>query len=477
MLPEEDSTLATNEEAKSNAPTGVQTIARWALGIDSADVPKDCIAQAKLLLLDSIGCAIAGSDESVCRNIISVCEEIGGNGPCTVIGRSRKVDLPHAVLANGSLVRVLDLSDYVVGQGKNGPEIGGHPSDNIAVALAAGEARRRSGRDILAAIAVGYELYGRFKGLMDRKAPWDGVSLSGFVAPVMAGRLMGLDADRLAHALALAGARCATPAIVRRGGISAAKSISNAMVAQSAIEATLLAERGVTGPLAVLEHERGIRCVFPNGDLQSVMSAPFPAQSYIMRSNVKAYPCLATGQAAVAAALKLHGALAGRLDGICRIEVMMADYPFVRDQQEDPGRIRPQSRESADHSFQFLVAVALSDGTFSTAQFDNERWLDQKIVALMGKMTMATDPTLNTRAPGTYPCVVRVRDADDREHMAEMLFPPGYSQGGIAEAEVIDKFNSIAGMVGKPQRERIIAAALDFDRASNTDALTDTLSG
>jgi 2-methylcitrate dehydratase len=370
---------------------------------------------------------------------------------------------------------VLDLSDYVVGSGKHGPEIGGHPSDNIPVALAAGEARRRSGLDVLAAIAVGYELYGRFKGLMDRSGPWDGVSLSGFVAPAIAGRLMGLDAGRLAHALALGGARCATPAIVRRGGISAAKSISNALVAQSAVEATLLAERGVTGPLAILEHPRGLRSVFPNGDIEATMTAAFPSHSYIMRSNVKAYPCLATGQAAVAAALELHGAVAAKLDGLRRIDVVMADYPFVRDQQADPGRVHPQSREAADHSFQFLVAVALADGTFGPAQFENERWLDPRLVALMGKIVTSTDAALNRRAPGTYPCAVRVVDGDGREHAAEVLFPPGYSHGGIAESDVVAKFDAIAATLDRARRERIVSAVLEFDRAPDTDALTAAL--
>ncbi|MGE5537977.1 MAG: MmgE/PrpD family protein [Gemmatimonas sp.] len=469
--------MAKPEEHTSDSPSTVQTIAHWALGIRSSDLPAPCIAQAKLLLLDSIGCAIAGAEESVCQGIIAVCEDIGGRGPCTVIGRSRAVDMPHAILANGALVRVLDLSDYVVGSGRNGPEIGGHPSDNIPVALAAGEARRRSGLDILGAIAVGYELYGRFKGLMDRKGPWDGVSLSGFVAPVIAGRLMGLDQDQLAHALALSGARCATPAVVRRGGISAAKSIANAMVAQSAVEATLLAERGVTGPLAILDHERGVRSVFPNGDLQATFAAPFPTDSYIMRSNVKAYPCLATGQAAVAAALKLHGALAGRLDEIRRIEVVMAEYPFIGEQQEDPGRIHPQSRESADHSFHFLVAVALADGAFGTAQFEGARWRDPAIVALMERITMRRDATLNTRAPGTYPCAVRAVDAAGQEHVAEVLFPPGYSRDGISEADVVAKFHSVAEELHRGRRERIVEAVLGLDRATNVDALGAALRG
>lgn len=462
------------ENTRHAGESGVQTLARWTLAIDGSDVPSACIDQAKLLLLDSIGCAIAGREEAVCRSIVAVCEDVGG-GPCTIIGGSRMVDIAHAVLANGALVRVLDLSDYVIGEGKHGPEIGGHPSDNIAVALAAGEARRRSGRDILAAIVIGYEVYGRLKGLMDRSGPWDGVSLSAFVAPVIVGRLMGLDADRLAHALALSGIRAAAPALVRRGGISAAKSIANALVAQAAVEATLLAERGVTGPLAVLEHERGLRSVFPNGDIMETLSAPFPERSYIMRSNVKVYPCLATGQAAVAAALGLHKTLGGDVDNLREIDIVMADYPFVRDQQDDPGRIQPLSREAADHSFQYLVAVALMDGAFGAVQFDGERWSDPRTVALMAKIRTSVDPTLNVRAPNTYPCVVRVREEKGREHVSEVLSPPGTSRGGIVEKDVVDKFHSVAAALDRTKREDIVSAALGLDRAANTDSLVSAL--
>jgi 2-methylcitrate dehydratase len=465
-----------HKKSDADQPSAAQNLAQWALAIRSTDIPEACISQAKLLLLDSIGCAIAAGDEAVCKNIFAVCEDVGGHGPCTIIGRSRTVDIPHAILANGTLTRMLDLNDYVVVVGKNGPQIGGHPSDNIPVALAAGEARDRSGRDILAAIVIGYEVFGRLKDLMDRKGPWDGVSISGFVAPVMAARLMGMDAQRLAHALALSGARAATPALVRHGGISAAKSIANAMVAQSAVEATLLAERGITGPLAILEHQRGMRSVFPMGNLET-LTAEFPAQAYIMQSNVKAYPCVATGQSAVAAALKFHCVLKGKTDALTRIEVAMIDHPFIRDQQEDPKRVHPQSREAADHSFQFLVAVALTDGAMGPAQFEGERWRDPKITALMDKIVMTGDPALGDRAPGTYPSVLRVQDATGKEHLVEQLFPPGYSQGGISENDVVEKFHSVAAKIDRSKRDQIIAAALAFDRATNPQALISALRG
>jgi 2-methylcitrate dehydratase len=452
-------------------------LADWALAIRSDDVAAAALNQAKLLLLDSTGCAIAGRQEDVCKGVLAVCAEVGGKGPCTIIGQPGGIDMAHAVLANGTLLRVLDLNDYVVVQGKHGPQIGGHPSDNIPVALAVGEARSRSGRDVLASIVVGYEALGRLKRLMDRKAAWDGVTISGFVVPVMAGRLMGLDPERLAHALALSGARAATPGIVRHGGISAAKSLANALVAESSVEATLLAEQGLTGPLAILEHERGLRTVFADGDIADTMEPGLPATPYIMLSNVKAYPCVATAQSAAAAALDIHRLLKGHIDDVERIEVAMIDTPLIHEQQTDPKRSHPRSRESADHSFQYVVAVALTDGAFGPAQFEGERWRDPAIAALMDRIEMTRDAALNVHATGTYPCAITVRERNGKEHKAERLFPPGYSRGGLAEADVVDKFNAVAAALPADQRERIIAAALSLDRAASLESLTAALRG
>lgn len=194
-----------------------------------------------------------------------------------------------------------------------------------------------------------------------------------------------------------------------------------------------------------------------------------------MRSNVKVYPCLATGQAAVAAALGLHKTLGGDVDNLREIDIVMADYPFVRDQQDDPGRIQPLSREAADHSFQYLVAVALMDGAFGAVQFDGERWSDPRTVALMAKIRTSVDPTLNVRAPNTYPCVVRVREEKGREHVSEVLSPPGTSRGGIVEKDVVDKFHSVAAALDRTKREDIVSAALGLDRAANTDSLVSAL--
>ena len=87
----------------------------------------------------------------------------------------------------------------------------------------------------------------------------------------------------------------------------------------------------------------------------------------------------------------------------------------------------------------------------------------------MKNFVMKNDPELNRRAPGTFPCVMRVEDSEGKEHIVEQLFP-GYSRGGIAEADVLDKFNSVAETLPRDQRDSIASTALKLDGASSTES-------
>ena len=256
--------------ALGGGPGIVEQLAGWMLAVRTEDLTPAIRDQAKLLLLDTIGCGFAALDEPSACALLAVVEGSGGASQCTVIGRTDRTSAANATLANGALVRILDFNDYV---NARAGDLGGHPSDNIPVALAAGELRRASGREVIAAIVLGYEIFARCKDLMERDSAWDGVTVSGLVAPAMAGRLMGLDRRRLAHAIALSVPRAATSTAVRFGDISAAKSIANALVAQNGVQAALLAEHGITGPLDLFENPRGMRAVFSKGDSAAELTA------------------------------------------------------------------------------------------------------------------------------------------------------------------------------------------------------------
>jgi 2-methylcitrate dehydratase len=461
----------------SSGPGTIEELARWVLAVRADQIPQAAVAKGKLLLLDTIGCGYAALAEESARAVLATLADLGGAPHCSVIGATARTSAPNAVLVNGALVRILDLNDYV--NNRKG-EIGGHPSDNIPVALAAGEMCGSPGRDLIAAIVIGYELFGRAKDMMERDSGWDGVSISGLVAPAIAGRLMGLDAPRLAHALALGGARAPTPLAVRHGAISAAKSFANALVAQNGMQAALLARHGVTGPLDLMESPYGLRPVFSNTAALAALTSPFPADSTIMRANIKVYPCLATGQAIAAAALALNRQVKSRLDGdlgrLKHIRVAMADMPFLRRQKDDPGRIDPGSREAADHSFNFLAAVALLDGEFGLAQFDNERWNDPQVRAVMARLEIAVDGQLNARSPGSFPCRIEARCDDGSALTVDIPDPPGFSRHGLDADAVIAKFESVtAAHLDSPSRTRIIEAVMALDRSPSCADLTQAL--
>jgi 2-methylcitrate dehydratase len=470
------SQIMTKHVATAGAGT-IEELARWVLALPTDEIPEAAATQGKLLVLDTIGCGYAALNEESARAVLATLADLGGTPQCSVIGAASKTSAPNAVLANGALIRILDLNDYV--NNRKG-EIGGHPSDNIPVALAAGEMCGSAGRDLIAAIVIGYEIFGRAKELMARDSGWDGVTLSGLVAPAIAGRLMGLDPVRLAHALALSGARAATPLAVRHGAISAAKSFANALVAQNGMQAALLARNGVTGPLDLMDSPDGLRPLFSKGDAKVALTAPLTHDSYIMRANIKAYPCLATGQAIVAAGLALHREVKRRLGGdlnrLEHIRVTMADMPFLRRQKDDPGRIDPGSREAADHSFNFLAAVALLDGEFGLAQFDNARWNDPKVRAVMARLEIAVDAELNARAPGSFPCLMVAHCDDGSTLTADIPDPPGFSRHGLDAGAVTGKFNAVtAAHLDQPSRNRIIEAVMELDRSPSCAALMQAL--
>ena len=465
------------KHAPASGPGMIEQLAGWVLAQHAQDIPEAAVRQAKLLVLDTIGCGYAALDEGSARAVLATLADLGGAPQCSVIGAATKTSAPNAVLVNGALIRILDLNDYV--NNRKG-EIGGHPSDNIPVALAAGEMCGSPGRDLIAAIVLGYEIFGRAKDLIARDSGWDGVTISGLVAPAIAGRLMGLDQRRLAHALALGGARAPTPLAVRHGAISAAKSFANALVAQNGMQAAMLARHGVTGPLDLMENPFGLRPVFSNIEAMAALTSPLSDDGTIMRANIKAYPCLATGQAVVAGGIALNRQVESALDGdvkrLAHIRVAMADMPFLRRQKDDPGRIDPTSREAADHSFNFLAAVALLDGEFGLAQFENERWNDPQVRAVMGRLEIVVDGQLNARSPGSFPCRIEARCDDGSMLVADIPDPPGFSRHGLDAEAVTDKFNSVtAAHLDAGSRGRIIEAVMALDRSPSCADLTNAL--
>jgi 2-methylcitrate dehydratase len=424
----------------------IRELAKWTLSTTDDWTDALVVRQARLLILDSIACAIAALDVRTPKLVAAMLEDLGGSPHCSLIGQATKSSILAAVLMNGALVRSLDFNDvqFFLKEGKL--SVAGHCSDNIPVALAAAEKFDASANDMIAAIAMGYEMFRRLRRLMPFTSAWDGTTVSGMVAAAIYGRLARLDTERQANALALAASRCPTPSVVRWGKLSGVKNLANALIAQSGVQGALLAERGVTGPLEVLQHRGGLHQVFdPALGLENLW-ATTGETPFILTSNIKPYACIGTAQTTIKAALNLHPRIKGRIDAIERIEVIMADLPMIRKQQGETHRQFPKTREAADHSFTFLPAVAMAEGAMTDDQFRDRRWDHPDMVRLIALTELKVEKGLAERAPGSMPSRLRVSFSDGSVVEEEVLYHPGHSfpDRGLDEAVVVDKFMSIA---------------------------------
>jgi len=449
----------------------VQQIAGNVLNVAATSIPSEVVEHTKALILDSIGCALAAREEPAFERASRVLAQLGGNTDCTVIGSSQRVNLPQAVLLNGILIRALDLNDAYIGPGQMG-----HPSDNVAVALSVGEKFRASGLNVLASVALGYEVYCRIQDIIPVRGTWDHTTASALAAPLIAGRLMGLNAEKLAHAAALSATHGNTLAVVRTGQLGNSKASANAMVASQAVLCSLFAAEGMTAPLGVIEHARGLSTAMLAGAKLDLLTEPIGERYRIMNSAIKAYPCIGTAQTMVAGVLQARAGIADPAREVQSIEVAMADIPIVSAQVADEQRRFPASRESADHSFYYLAAAALSDGEISEAQFAPGRWLQPEMREAMARVSVRTDESLNKYAPGSYPAVVKLtlRSGESRE--VEVIFPKGHPNNRMSPAEVEAKFRACArGRVAATRQDKIIVKARELQKLASVAELMNNL--
>ena len=463
--------MAASETSKNPKTPLVKQIAERILEFDSQSIPSDVLLHTKFLILDSIGCALAAGKEHAYERALHTFEAIGGNPDCTIIGSKHRMPVTSAVMLNGILIRELDLNDAYVGPGQMG-----HPSDNIAVALTVGEKQQSSGLDVLASVIAGYELYCRIQDIIVGRGPWDHVTASALAAPAIAGRLLKLNADQLANAMALSAAQGNTLSAVRSGQLSNAKAMANAFVAYQGTLCSLLASRGTTGPLSIFEGKGGLDKAFLAGADLTLLMDPIRNPFRISDVSIKAYPCIGTSQAMVAGVIQARQEFVDPVEEVKRLEIRMADTPFVRGQVEDEDRRYPTSRETADHSFYYLAAAALMDGELTQAQFEGERWMQPAVKSLMERMTIRTDASLNKYTPGSFPCVLQLTTMNGGSRTVEVFYPKGHPKNRMSSAEVEGKFHGCArGVLSEAQQTKIISIVRDLDKLTNVAELMNHL--
>jgi 2-methylcitrate dehydratase len=386
-----------------------------------------------------------------------------------VIGTDRRSAPELAAFANGVQFRYLDYNDTYLSKEP------AHPSDNLAAVLAAAEPAKSAGRDIITAAVLAYEIQCRLCDAASIRARgWDHVTYGSFSTSLAAGKLLGLDAQQLTHAQGLAGVPNNAMRQTRVGMLSHWKGCAFANASRNGVFAALLASYGMTGPSDVFEGEMGFFSQV-SGPFQIGIMGGAGQPFMIERTYIKFYPAEYHSQSAIEAALALRPQIPGGADAIERItiETFNAAVEIIGG---EPEKWRPTTRETADHSLPYCVAVALVDGKVTLDSFDDAHLRDENLLSLVKRIEVKASAELNAKYPDGIPNLVRLhlRGGDVLEK--EVTYPRGHAHNPMTDAEVEAKFRSLAEpLLPEPRIAEILDRCWNLDRQDEVTTLLSLL--
>lgn len=431
-------------------------IADWAAGARYEDLSDGAVRAAKTILYDSLGCALGGfrtEDVGIMRAYL---EAKGGADESTVIGSGVKLPAVEAALLNALMVRALDYNDIYWVQDPS------HPSDIIPGPLALGERLRRSGRDLLLAIAIGHEVEMRlceaaFPGIRERK--WHHATLTAFAAPYACGRMMKLSGEQIAHAAGISGSRHATLGAITAGRLTMMKNTADPLATQSGVFAAELAARGYQGPEHVIDGKEGLFDAFGPEWKGGLLTDGLGESWRIERCGLKAFPTEALTHAPLTAVIELVEEHDLRPDQIETIHVKTIGR--AADILSDPSKYDPRTRESADHSLPYCIAVAVVDRKVVPASFNDDRLFDDSVRAQLRKIEVTAEPAFERMFPAKQPNEVTITTRDGGRYVRYIEYPMGHPSHPIPQPSLEAKFRSLAEGVLSADRQRAVKQTVD----------------
>lgn len=426
-------------------------IAKFAIGLKFEDLPENVVHEVKRYLYDSVGCAFGGyhtKDVNVLRDIY---KGMAGTGEATVIGFGDKIPAVNATLVNSLMVRALDFNDIYW---KEDPS---HPSDIIPVALAVGEMVDASMEDVIVAIVLAYEFEQRMclfatPGVRERK--WHHATLTQFVSPVVAGKLLGLTEDQMVNAIGISGCHNHTIGCPTAGKLTMMKNTVDPMAVQSGVFAALMAQKGYSGTEAVFEGKEGFMDCFGEGWDQEALVGNLGKDYKILECSMKAFPTEALTHTHISAALT-----AMKNGNLTYKDVELVTVTSIAracDILFDSHKYRPESRETADHSLPYCLAAAIVDGKITTDSFSDEKMKDPAIWETIDKIKGVASEEFEAMFPAKQPSKVVIKTTKGDSFEAYLEYPKGDPREPMTQDDLDAKFNSLTAKLIDSSRQAVM---------------------
>ncbi len=453
-----------------------QGIADFVAGLHYDAIPPEVIARIKLLILDSLGCAIFGADLPWSRILLDTLARVDTTPGCTIWGTRQKLSAPHAAPVNGTLVQSFELDDvHRVGVLHVG-------AVTLPPVLALAELNPlMSGRDFLAACVAGYEIGPRVGMCMGPEhigQGWhSGATVGVFSACAGAAAALRLPHDQVVHALGIAGTQSSGLMAAQFGAM--VKRMHAGRAAQSGLYAALLAQSGFTGIVDVFENPYGGFCTtfsrstdrFDRAQLTAGLGARFET----LRIALKFYSCVGSNHTTLDALRTLQARHPFGAEDVARILVRgsrvttdHAGWPYV-----------PQGMTAAQLNLPYCIATLLRDGDVFVDQFTEAKVADPDRMRIAARVAVAEDPSITARGARYRHMVhvtVELRDGTILEETVEA--PHGSEHAFASPEDVIGKFGKLASRrIAAARVDAIIDHVMQAERLENAASLVRSLAG
>ncbi len=454
--------------------TVAEDMGQWIAALNYEDLPTAVVEKAKRLLLDTVGCALGGFNAEPVRFAQETVFLKGGHPQSTLIGLGRKVSADQAAFINGMAIRYLDFNDYT--------PPGGHPSINLAPALAVAEMQNLTGKDLLLAIIIGHEIYVRMREATIGDDWSDGFDMGtvplNYTSAALSAKLFGLDGNGIANAMAIAGAHGNTLAEVRRGGMlsggsmTPSKGTAGPMAVRNGTFAAMMAKQGMTYPLTIFEGAYGFKNYVTrrlDEDTLRNRSGDFK----VLLSMTKLWPCHKYCQGPVAAAVEVYEQ-GVRAEDIESVDLYLSEMGIENQQVYNVSEITV--REHADHNMPYYTSRALLDGNVTDHDFDPERFREPQVLDMMKRVNLKLNPDLDDHVENWDAVKIEVKLRNGEVHKADVFDPPGSLENPPTDDMLVKKFMGLAqGPLGREKAEKAVDTILNVDQISDLGRLMSML--
>jgi 2-methylcitrate dehydratase len=417
--------------------TKVEQLAAFVVDACFGDLSAMALKEIRIRVLDSLGCAFGALDQGPMPRLKLQIEDFGGRQLCTLIGGDKSAP-DRAAFYNGALVRYLDFNDSYLAEGETC-----HPSDNLAAVLAASEYIKGSGRDFLTALAVAYQVQCRLSEAAPvRSRGFDHTTQGAYAVAAGVSKALNLDAQRTAHAIAISGAAFNALRVTRTGILSNWKGLAYPNTGFGATHAAFLAMRGITGPLEVFEGNKGfMQTIAGRFDIDWSKER----LDRVPRTILKRYNAEVHSQSCIECALELRSESGIASQDIVRIDVDVFDVAYnIIGGGEEGSKRSVTTKEEADHSLPYILAVALLDGQVGPGQYAPERIRATDVQQLLTKVFVTPSSEFSGAFPNEMPCRIRIHLKDGRSAEKARRDYPGFFTSPLPWDAAVEKFQRLS---------------------------------